>query len=215
MWNIYSPSLWETACNLRCTQLRIVHYATMYQSQSVCISRSGFRETGCFYETCCLCAPTSCDGVAPWASDFRPPHTMDTVGRVHWLKKVTYNATSQHCTWSQNLQCNITTLYPESKPTSHGSHERESIVVFDKVPTQLVEQIQNFTQIQFNTLPLWEGFSELAFALDMNRIGENQSCQYLITLKQRTFQPQNAKMCIKNVCTWLDFLIRISHVNTS
>ena len=104
MWNIYSPSLWETACNLRCTQLRIVHYATMYQSQSVCISRSGFRETGCFYETCCLCAPTSCDGVAPWASDFRPPHTMDTVGRVHWLKRVTYNATSQHCTWSQNLQ---------------------------------------------------------------------------------------------------------------
>ena len=111
MWNIYSPSLWETACNLICTQLRIVYYATMYQSQSVCISRSGFRETGCFYETCCLCAPTSCDGVAPWASDFRPPHTMDTVGRVHWLKRVTYNATSQHCTWSQNLQCNITTLH--------------------------------------------------------------------------------------------------------
>ena len=166
MWNIYSPSLWETACNLRCTQLRIVHYATMYQSQSVCISRSGFRETGCFYETCCLCAPTSCDGVAPWASDFRPPHTMDTVERVHRLER----ANLQHCTWpwSQNLQVHwlkranlqrsITTLYPETKPTSHGSHERESIVVFDKVPTQLVEQIPNFTQIQFNTLPLWELF---------------------------------------------------------
>ena len=154
MWNIYSPSLWETACNLRCTQLRIVHYATMYQSQSVCISRSGFRETGCFYETCCLCAPTSCDGVAPWASDFRPPHTMDTVERVHWLERA-------------NPQCNSTTLYLESKPTSHGSHERESIVVFDKVLAQLVEQIPNFTQIQFNTLPLWEFFSELTSALDM------------------------------------------------
>ena len=69
-------------------------------------------------------------------------------------KGPTYNATLQHCTWSQNLQCNNTTLYMESKPTSHGSHERESIVVFDKVLAQLVEQIQNFTQIQFNTLPL-------------------------------------------------------------
>ena len=146
VWNIYSPCLWKTACNLKCTQLRIAHYATMYQSQSVCISRSGFRETGCFYETCCLWAPTSCDGVAPWASDFRPPHTMDTVGRVHWLKRA-YNATLEHCTWSQNLQCSSTTLYPESKPTSHGSHERESIVVFDKVPAQLVDQIPNFTQI--------------------------------------------------------------------
>ena len=30
-------------------------------------------------------------------------------------KGPTYNVTSQHCTWNQNLQCNITTLYTETK----------------------------------------------------------------------------------------------------
>ena len=122
-----------------------------------------------------------------------------------WFSPSSHNGHSWKGALAQKgiLQCNITTLYMESKPTSHGSHERESIVVFDKVLAQLVEQIQNFTQIQFNTLPLWEGFSELAFALDMNRIGENQSCQYLITSTQRTFHPappkkNRAKLC--NVC---------------
>ena len=55
VWNIYSPCLWKTACNLKCTQLRIAHYATMYQSQSVCISRPCSRGT-VFFTKHVVCA---------------------------------------------------------------------------------------------------------------------------------------------------------------
>ena len=181
-----------------------------YVSESKCLHLETLLSwNSFFYETCCLWAPTSCDGVAPWASDFRSPHTMDTVERVHRLER----ANLQHCTWpwSQNLQvhwlkranlqCNITTLYTESKPTSHGSHERESIVVFDKVPAQLVEQIPNFTQIQFNTLPL---FFRTQFCTWHVQDRGKSVMPILHNFKTKIFQPQNAKnACIENVCNWL------------
>lgn len=214
VWNIYSPCLWKTACNLKCTQLRIAHYATMYQSQSVCISRPCSRGT-VFFTKHVVCAFQRAVMVSHPEPLIFALHTQwtqlkgctDSKGPTYNIvpgpgvktykctdsKGPTYNATLQHCTRSQNLQVmGHTSASPLSYLTKcqHSSLSKSQISPKSSSTPCLC-------------------FSEPNSALDMYRIGGNQSCQYFITLKQKFFNPKMQKMHASKTCAIdLHFLIR-------